>query len=214
MHEILSRADDGRIFLGANALCENLWAWRAQGTVPQEASPITAQAALRELARTRPLQQLVVGIIGPRNATAQQTDAAETVGQALGALGLTVICGGRSGVMEAACKGVAQAGGLPIGILPGTDPREANPFVAIPLTTGLNEARNIIIVRAARVLIAVGNSPGTLTEVAYGLHFGKPVIGVAGAADLDGVHHAQDAEQAAESALMHLLASLPMAEVD
>ncbi|MDO6588441.1 TIGR00725 family protein [Salipiger sp. 1_MG-2023] len=156
------------------------------------------------------MQQLVVGIIGPRNATAAQIEAAEAVGAAFGALGLTVICGGRGGVMEAACKGALGAGGLPIGILPGIDPQEANPYVAVPLTTGLNEVRNIIIVRAARVLLAVGNSPGTLTEVAYGLHFDKPVVGVAGAAQLDGVYHTADAAAAVEATLARLLADLPM----
>ncbi|MBT0958435.1 TIGR00725 family protein [Alphaproteobacteria bacterium KMM 3653] len=160
------------------------------------------------------MQQLVVGIIGPRNATPEQIEAAEALGAAFGALGLTVICGGRSGVMEAACKGTHRAGGLPIGILPGTDPQEANAYVAVPLTTGLNEARNIIIVRAARVLVAVGNSPGTLTEVAYGLHFNKPVIGVADAAQLEGVQHTPDAAAAAEAALSRLLMSLPVIQAD
>ncbi|WP_121062315.1 TIGR00725 family protein [Chachezhania antarctica] len=213
MQEVLSRTEDGRLFLGANMLCGTAWAWRADGGAP-DSVPVTALEALRALSRTRPLQQLVIGIIGPRDATPAQRAAAEAVGHALGGLGLTVICGGRSGVMEAACKGCSDAGGLPIGILPGTDPMEANPYVAVPLTTGLNEARNIIIVRAARVLLAVGNSPGTLTEVAYGLHFGKPVIGVAGAAELDGVHHAEGAASAVETALTHLLASLPMVEAD
>ncbi|QPM90989.1 SLOG cluster 4 domain-containing protein [Pseudooceanicola algae] len=214
MPDSLSRTEDGRIFLGANALCGDAWAWRPASRPRADAVAITATEALKELSGTRRLQQLVVGLIGPRDATPDQVAAAEAIGHAFGGLGLTVICGGRSGVMEAACKGCCEAGGLPIGILPGTDPQEANPFVAIPLPTGLNEARNIIIVRAARVLVAIGDSPGTLTEVAYGLHFGKPVIGIAGAAQLDGVHHLPDVPSAVDAALLHLLMGLPMIEAD
>jgi len=213
MQESLSRSKDGRFFLGQNELCSNQWAWRAKEAT-QDSIPVTASEVLTELARTRPLQQLVVGIIGPRNASTAQIKAAEAIGSAFGALGLTVICGGRGGVMEAACKGAHGAGGLPIGILPGTDPQEANPYVVVPLTTGLNEVRNIIIVRAARVLVAVGNSPGTLTEVAYGLHFSKPVIGVAGAAQLEGVHQAADVAGAVEATLARLLIDLPKTKAD
>lgn len=212
MHENLTRSADGKIFLGDRPLSTRTWAWEDAQPGVAGGDAILARDALAGLATTRPLAQLVVGVIGPRNATAQQLEAAEAVGQALGALGVTMISGGRSGVMEAASKGCHAAGGLPIGILPGTDPSEANPFVAVPLCTGLKEARNIVIVRAARVLIAVGNSPGTLTEVAYGLHFSKPVIGVAGAADLEGVQHCQQPEDAVEAALWQLLTHLPVVE--
>jgi len=212
MHEILTRAPDGQIFMGDKRLCDDAWAWSPDRLGADGATPVSATEALTGLARDRRLQQLLLGVIGPRAAAAEQLDVAEAIGAQLGALGLTVICGGRSGVMEAVCKGVSDGGGLPIGILPGTDPAEANPFVAIPLTTGLAEARNIVIVRAARVLIAVGTSPGTLTEVAYGLHFGKPVIGIAGAAELGGVRHTQTPQEAVDAALHCLFASLPMRE--
>lgn len=149
-----------------------------------------ATEALTALSRTTSLRHIVVGVIGPREASADQVATAEAVGAALGDLGLTVICGGRSGVMEAVCKGVSASGGLAIGILPGSTPDEANGFVGIPLPTGLGEARNMIIAKSARVLIAVGGSYGTLSEVAYGLHFGKAVIGLSGAPDVDGVWHA------------------------
>lgn len=124
-----------------------------------------------QLGQTIGLRHLVVGVIGPRDASDIQLAVAERVGFVLGGLGLTLICGGKSGVMEATSKGCARANGLMIGILPGSTPDDANNFVGIPLPTGLGEARNMIIAKSARVLIAVGGSYGTLSEVAYGLHF-------------------------------------------
>lgn len=153
----------------------------------------------------------MVGVIGPREATAEQVSTAEAVGEALGSLGLTVICGGRSGVMEAVCKGVSASGGLAIGILPGSTPDEANGFVGIPLPTGLGEARNMIIAKSARVLIAVGGSYGTLSEVAYGLHFGKAVIGLSGAPDVEGVWHAGSVGAAIDMTLDALASAALMA---
>lgn len=168
---------------------------------------VTATEAMAVLSRSVPLRHLVIGVIGPRDATEAQAVTARAVGAALGALGLTVICGGRTGVMEAVSAGVAEAGGLVIGILPGSTPDEANPHVGIPLPTGLGEARNMVIAKAARVLIAVGGSYGTLSEVAYGLHFGKAVIGLANAPAVEGVMHADTVEAAIELAMAALLAS-------
>lgn len=128
--------------------------------------------------------------------------AAEQVAHALGGLGLTLICGGKTGVMAAASKGCRDAGGLMLGILPGS---EANDYVAIPLPTGLGEARNMVIVKSARVLVAVGGSYGTLSEVAYGLHFSKPVIGLEGAAEIDGVQIVRGAAQAVDAVMNALL---------
>lgn len=157
--------------------------------------------------RSRPggLRHLVVGVIGPRAATDTQTRLAHDLGRALGTLTVTTICGGRTGVMEAVCKGVADAGGLSIGILPGNDTDSANPHVGIPLPTGLNEGRNMVIARAARVLIAVGGSYGTLTEMAYGLHFAKPVIALDDAPDIDGLTRAPDVDAAVEACCAALL---------
>lgn len=107
--------------------------------------------------------------------------------------------------MEAASKGCKESGGLLIGILPKSDPSEANSFVGIPLPTGLGEARNMIIAKSARVLIPVGGSYGTLSEVAYGLHFSKPVICIEGAADVEGVAHVENADAAVSAALEALL---------
>ena len=98
-----------------------------------------------------------------------------------------------------------KAGGLMVGLLPGSKPDEANPFVGIPLPTGLGEARNMIIAKSARVLVAIGGSYGTLSEVAYGLHFSKPVISLNDAPDVDGVRHVADADEAVAAVLEELL---------
>jgi uncharacterized protein (TIGR00725 family) len=108
-------------------------------------------------------------------------------------MGHAVVCGGRHGVMEAVCRGAAQAGGTTIGILPDADPSCANPFVGIVIATGIGEARNALIARAAFCLVAIGDSYGTLSEVALGRAFGKRVVGLEGAAQVEGVVHVADA---------------------
>ena len=139
-----------------------------------------------------------IGVIGPREATDAQLAAALEVGELLGDCGLTVICGGRQGVMQAVCEGVARVGGLSIGLLPETDPTAANPYVGVAIATGIGEARNALIARASLCLIAIGDSFGTLSEVALGRHFGKLVVGLEDAADVDGVRHAGTARDAVE----------------
>lgn len=139
-----------------------------------------------------------VGVIGPREATDRQLELAREVGESLGRCGLAVICGGRQGVMQAVCEGASRAGGLSIGMLPETDPALANPFVGIAIATGIGEARNALIARAALCLVAIGDSYGTLSEVALGRQFGKRVIGLAGAARVHGVEHVESAREAIE----------------
>lgn len=92
--------------------------------------------------------------------------------------GALVLTGGLGGVMEAACRGAKEVGGQTIGILPGVDAADCNPYVDIPVVTGLNHARNIIVVRSSAVLIAVGGQYGTLSEIAFALKLGKPVVGL------------------------------------
>lgn len=125
--------------------------------------------------RERPI---VVAVIGGAAASAGEAAAAADVGRALAASGAVLICGGRGGVMEAACQGAKAAGGFTVGVLPGVDPGKANLFVDLPIVTGLGEARNVIIVRTAQAVIAIGGSYGTLSEIAYALRFGVPVVGL------------------------------------
>lgn len=127
-----------------------------------------------------------IGVIGPREASGAQMSAALRVGELLADCGFVVICGGRQGVMQAVCEGVARVGGVSVGLLPGSDPAEANPFVRVALATGIGEARNALIARASFALIAIGTSFGTLSEVALGRQFGKVVVGIEGAPDVDG----------------------------
>lgn len=120
----------------------------------------------------------IIAVVGSSFCSAHETKLAEEVGRALAEAGATLICGGGSGVMEAACRGAKRAGGLTIGILPGFHAGDANPFVDIPIVTGLGEARNVIIVRTAQAVIAVGGEFGTLSEIAFALKLGRPVIGL------------------------------------
>jgi uncharacterized protein (TIGR00725 family) len=108
------------------------------------------------------------------------------VGRELASAGAVVVCGGLGGVMEAACRGAREAGGQTVGILPGTDRAAANAFVDIAIPTGLGEARNALVVRAADALIAVGGGYGTLSEIALALKAGKRVVGL-DSWDIDGV---------------------------
>ncbi|HVF62521.1 MAG TPA: TIGR00725 family protein [Casimicrobiaceae bacterium] len=135
-----------------------------------------------------------IGVIGPRQASSEQLAIAYAVGEGLAARGYPVLCGGREGVMEAVCRGVASRGGIAIGLLPDGDWASANAYVTLAVATGLGEARNAVIARGAFCLIAVGDSLGTLSEVALGLHFGKRVFGLCGAAAIAGVEHRHDVE--------------------
>ncbi len=148
-----------------------------------------------------------VGVIGPREAPESQLHAAENVGRGLAVMGLAVICGGRHGVMEAVCRGASSAGGVTIGMLPDADPSLANPHVGIVIATGIGEARNALIARAALCLVVIGDSFGTLSEVALGRQFGKRVIGLEGAARVDGVVHVESVDQALEEVARCVLAA-------
>ncbi|MEA2420374.1 MAG: hypothetical protein QOE60_2580 [Thermoleophilaceae bacterium] len=114
--------------------------------------------------------------------------------------GAVVVCGGLGGVMEAACRGARAAGGTTVGILPGLDRTAANPFVDVALPTGLGEARNALVVRAADAVIAVGGGYGTLSEIALALKAGKPVIGI-DTWDIEGVVAVDGPEAAVAAAL-------------
>jgi uncharacterized protein (TIGR00725 family) len=122
------------------------------------------------------LEKNIVGVIGSALASGKPYDEAVEIGRLAAKKGALVLTGGLGGVMEAACKGAKECGGQTIGILPGFDDRDANRYVDIPIITGLNHARNIIVVRTSDVLIAVGGEYGTLSEIAFALKLGKPVI--------------------------------------
>jgi uncharacterized protein (TIGR00725 family) len=134
-------------------------------------------------------QRQPVAVIGPREASSEQLATAEALGHALASIGFPVVCGGRQGIMNEVCRGVAAANGISIGLLPDADASHANAYVTVPIATGIGEARNALVARAGFCLVAIGDSYGTLSEVALGLQFGRPVIGLCGAAQVAGVRH-------------------------
>jgi uncharacterized protein (TIGR00725 family) len=143
-----------------------------------------------------------VAVIGASAPRAEDLEHAHAAGRRLAELGAIVVTGGRGGVMEAACRGAREAGGHTIGILPGFDRSDANPFVEFSLPTGLGELRNGLVARAAEAVVAVGGAWGTLAEIAFARGAGKPVFGV-GTWELgeDGVVTVGSGAEAAERAV-------------
>jgi uncharacterized protein (TIGR00725 family) len=119
-----------------------------------------------------------VAVVGAGDADEALAAAAEEVGRGLAEGGAAVVCGGLGGVMEAACRGAKSAGGLTIGILPGRRRHDANPWVDVAIPTGMGETRNALVVLSADAVVAVGGEHGTLSEVAFGLKVGRPVVGL------------------------------------
>ena len=119
-----------------------------------------------------------IAVIGGSEFVEEDCANAEEVGRELARAGALLLCGGRSGVMEAACRGAKANGGTTIGFLPGEERGEENDHVDIALPTGMGEMRNMLIVHAADAVIAVGGEFGTLSELAFALRVGKPVFGI------------------------------------
>ncbi len=143
---------------------------------------------------------MLISVIGAGQCDEKTYALAKEVGGELAHRGATIVCGGLGGVMEAVCKGAKNGGGTTIGILPSANSRDANPYVDIPIITGMGEARNVIVVRSGRAVIAIGGEHGTLSEIAFALKFGIPVIGL-GTWDIPGIIKAKDARQAVELAI-------------
>ena len=148
-----------------------------------------------------------VGVIGTAEPDEDALTAAEEVGRLLAARSAVLVCGGLTGVMEAACRGAASGGGTTVGLLPSLDRGAANPYVGVALTTGMGEMRNALIARCCDALIAVGGGFGTLSEIGFALKIGKPVVGIhtwelARAGEpIDAIHSASDPAAAVELAL-------------
>ncbi len=119
-----------------------------------------------------------IAVIGGSECSAQEARSAREVGREIAKRDAILICGGLTGVMAAACKGASAAGGLTIGILPGDNRHAANPYVHIPIVTSIGYARNVIVVKSAEAVIAIGGSYGTLSEISHALQSGLPVIGL------------------------------------
>jgi uncharacterized protein (TIGR00725 family) len=119
-----------------------------------------------------------VAVVGAGDAAHDDLVVAEDLGRELASRGAVVVCGGLGGVMEAVCRGAHDAGGRTIGILPGDDRDAANPYVDVAVATGLGEGRNLLVVRSADVVVAVGGGFGTLSEIAFALRRGTTVVGL------------------------------------
>jgi uncharacterized protein (TIGR00725 family) len=145
-------------------------------------------------------KRLRIAVIGGSRPGRQAADSAFEVGRLLARAGAVVVCGGLGGVMEAACRGAREEGGFAIGILPGGSPAEANPWVDVPIATGLGYTRNALVVMNADAVIAVDGEYGTLSEIAYGKIHGKKVVGL-GTWDVKGIIIAATADEAVRMAL-------------
>lgn len=144
---------------------------------------------------------MIIGVIGAGTCDDRIRDIAYRVGKGIALAGQTLVCGGLGGVMEAACHGAYDAGGTTIGILPGDSFRSANRYVTLPIVTGLGIARNVIIVRSSRALIAVSGGPGTLSEIAFALQLDVPVVSLESHTPSPAVTVARDPEHAVREAL-------------
>jgi uncharacterized protein (TIGR00725 family) len=148
--------------------------------------------------------QRYVAVIGAGTCSPQEAELAERVGVLLARANAVLVCGGLSGVMEAACRGARREGGLTVGILPGTDRSAANPHLAVAIASGLGELRNGLVVRASDAVVAVGGEFGTLSEIGFALKLGKRVVGL-GTWELarrpDAILRASGAEEAVRLAL-------------
>ena len=141
-----------------------------------------------------------VGVIGGSRPAEQHIDMARKVGELVARAGAILVCGGLGGVMAAAASAAKKAGGLTVGIIPGSLPGEANPSIDIPIATGMGYARNSLVAMNSDVLVAIDGEYGTLTEIAYGNIYGKRVIGL-DTWEVKGVIKASSPEEAVALAL-------------
>ncbi len=148
-----------------------------------------------------------ISVVGAHTASDAELEAARVIGGLLAEKGCVLITGGLGGIMEAASRGAAEAGGIVIGIIPSMDERDANRHVTVPMPTGLGDARNLLVARSAGGVIAVGGRIGTLSEIVFALKAGRPVVGL-GTWELDetrlgtaGIVKAKDPADAVEKIL-------------
>jgi len=137
-----------------------------------------------------------IGIIGAGECSQEIYDQASELGYLIGKNDWVFFCGGLGGVMEGAAKGCYQSGGITVGILPGKEKDSANPFITLPIATGLGEGRNLLVVRASDVVVAIAGGYGTLSEIGFALKIGKPVIGLKTWPGIDGIDYVETPEQA------------------
>jgi uncharacterized protein (TIGR00725 family) len=152
-------------------------------------------------------QRLQISVIGASEGEPEVLRDAEAVGRSIAEAGAVLVCGGLTGVMEAASKGAADAGGVVVAVLPTLSPADANPYVSYAVATGTGHARNLAVVASGQAVVAVGGEWGTLSEIAYARKLGRPVVAIQSwtlrnrsGTDL-GIVEAETPEEAVEAAL-------------
>jgi len=145
----------------------------------------------------------ILGVIGTADASEREIKTAMDVGRLAAEKGWILVCGGLTGVMEAASRGANGAGGTVVGILPGNSADSANNYVTIPVVTNMGHARNIIIAHTAEILIAIGGAEGTLSEIAIARKLGKPVFSI-GSWEVAETVPVQGAKEAVEGCQQYL----------
>ncbi|HEX7401177.1 MAG TPA: TIGR00725 family protein [candidate division Zixibacteria bacterium] len=145
--------------------------------------------------------KIFIGVIGGGDCSDEVYKLAEEVGERVAKAGAVLVCGGLGGVMEAASKGAKKAGGVTLGILPGTDKHEANPYIDYPIATGLGGGRNLLVIGNSDAVIALPGEFGTLSEIAFALKSGKPVVGISTWDISEKIIRTKSPEEAVETAV-------------
>jgi uncharacterized protein (TIGR00725 family) len=141
-------------------------------------------------------QRVHIGVVGAGDCLPELYSIALELGQYIGRNKWVLFCGGLGGVMRGAAEGCARVGGLSVGFLPGNDKKSANPFITLPIPTGLGEGRNLLVVRASDVIVAISGGYGTLSEIGLALRIGKPVVGLKTWPGINGIEYVETIEQA------------------
>jgi len=150
------------------------------------------------------VKKIHIGVIGAGECSTEIYSIAYEVGCLVGQNEWVLVCGGLGGVMEGAAKGCYKAGGMTVGILPGREKDSANPFITLSIPTGLGEGRNLLVVRASDVVVAIAGDYGTLSEIGLALKIGKPVIGLKTWPGIDGIDYVETPDQAINMVVKYL----------
>jgi uncharacterized protein (TIGR00725 family) len=145
-----------------------------------------------------------IGVIGAADCSQELYGVARELGRYIARNNWVLLCGGLGGVMKGAAEGCSCEGGMTVGLLPGNSKNSANPFIKLPIPTGLGEGRNLLVVRASDVLVALSGGYGTLSEIGFALRIGKPVVGLNTWSGIDGIEYVESVEQAIGAVERHL----------
>jgi len=149
-------------------------------------------------------QRVYIGVIGAGNCSQELYSLARELGRYIGRNKWVLFCGGLGGIMQGAAEGCSREGGITVGLLPGNNKESANPFITLPIPTGLGEGRNLLVVRASDVVVAISGGYGTLSEIGLALKAGKPVVGLKTWSGIDGIEYVETVEQAIGAVERHL----------